>query len=515
MTHILKSLACAAGILLSSCLAAAANPSIVIDADTGQVISAEDATRPWIPASTTKMMTVYLALKAIREGRARLDSPLQVSALAAHQKPVKMYFKPGQIITLDNALKIMLVKSANDLAYVIAEGIGGSVDNFAAMMNAQAARLGMRESHFVNPNGWDAPGHQTSARDLAILARALLRDFPEYGDYFHIGAVALGNRVIKNTNGLIGRYPGAIGMKTGFVCASGFNVVAVAERDGRRLIAVVLGAGSGAERTLKAAQLLDDGFANARGNLGTPDMLPASGYTTPPNMCNELRHRGAPLSDDYESEAALPQQQQKFDQDGSNPAYAMLLPMAAQARSPMTTRGTTGRLALGPRDDFVPIPVYLGPAPGSNAPVLAARSSGPAPVPGAIPANAMALAPFSQGAGGVPLPADQIAPTKHLAARPGPVQEDADDAVGAPLPLGAPPKAAVPAKGKAVAIRTPNAPTTAAVTGGAAKSRAHVKAGKTVATALPKGALDAAAKPAAKAKPKSAGTKPRKAGDQD
>jgi D-alanyl-D-alanine carboxypeptidase len=387
---------------------ARANPFVVVDADSGQVLEAEEATRPWIPASTTKLMTVYVALKAIRDGRARLDSPLQVSALAARQRPVKMFLKPGQLITLDNALKIMLVKSANDLAYVIAEGIGGSVDDFAGMMNAEARRLGMANSHFVNPNGWDGPGQQSSARDLAILARALLREFPAYESYFGIGAVALGDKVMKNTNGLIGRYPGIEGMKTGFLCASGFNVVAVASRGGRRLVAVVLGAMSGAERTVKAARLLDAGFSS-RDNLGTLEMLPASGQASAPNICEAVRHRGAPLSE--ESEAGLPMAE-NFHQDNANPAYAFLLQsVQAGPQTPMTMRNASGRIVLVPRAAFEPIPVYLGPNPGSSAPVLAARSAPPKAIatPG-LPASAMALT--DQGA---PLPLS--APTGGAAAK--------------------------------------------------------------------------------------------------
>ncbi len=512
MNPFLKSLVAGFGLLVLSKAGAAANPSIVIDANSGQVISAEDATRPWIPASTTKMMTVYVTLKAMRDGRARLDSPLQVSALAARQRPVKMYLKPGQIITLDNALKIMLVKSANDLAYVIAEGIGGSIDGFAAMMNAEAARLGMHESHFVNPNGWDAAGHQSSARDLAILARALLKDFPEYEDYFHIGAVQLGNKVYKNTNGLIGRYPGAIGMKTGFVCASGFNVVAVADRGGRRLIAVVMGATSGADRTIQAAQLLDNGFANYSSNLGTPDMLPTSGYSTAPNICADLRKRGAPLADDTESGAPVAAHNPMFQPDNANPAFAMFQTQSASPeRNAMTTRTASGHVVLGPRAEFEPIPVYLGPAPGSNAPVLAARA------PGVIPANAMALAPTSQAAGTSAAPG-QIPSTKGLAARPVPVQADADDTVGAPLTLtNVPAKAgAITPKAKAVAIRSATEPTSASLGGAKKKADAKAAKGKTTAAAtLPKGALDSVdLKSKEKAKPAKAGKK-QKSDDQD
>lgn len=256
---------------------ASAGTSLVIDAASGAVLSAENASQPWHPASTTKMMTAYLALKAVREGRIGLETAIPASKLAASQPRVKVYIKAGQEITLDNALRIMMVKSANDIAYVVAEGVGGDVPTFVSMMNAEAARLGMSDTHFVNPNGWHHPDQQVSARDLAILAMALMREFPDYSDYWNTASVQLGRQVINNTNGLVGRYAGIGGMKTGFVCASGFNVVATATRGGRTLIAVVLGALSGTERTIKAAQLLDDGFSKWGGAGYTVASLPSQG----------------------------------------------------------------------------------------------------------------------------------------------------------------------------------------------------------------------------------------------
>ncbi len=190
-------------------------PTVVVDAATGEVISAEEATRPWFPASTTKLMTAYVALRAVRNGLIKLETPIIASAAAAKQPPSKIGIKPGQEITLENALKLLMVKSANDISTVVAEGIGGSTAGFSRMMNQEAARLGMRESHFVNPHGLHAENHVSSARDMALLARALLLEFPEYRDLWSIGAVQLGQRKYSNTNGLIGRYPGAMGMKTG------------------------------------------------------------------------------------------------------------------------------------------------------------------------------------------------------------------------------------------------------------------------------------------------------------
>ena len=261
---------------LAATAPASAGTSLVIDAATGQVLSSENPVQAWHPASTTKMMTAYLALKAVRDGRLGLETAIPASKRAASQPRVKVYIKAGQEVTLDNALRIMMVKSANDIAYVIAEGVGGNVETFVGLMNAEAARLGMRDTHFTNPNGWHDPDQQTSARDLAVLAMALMREFPDYSDYWNTGAAQLGKQILHNTNGLVGRYSGINGMKTGFVCASGFNVVATATRGGRTLIAVVLGAVSGAERTVKAAQLLDSGFSQWGGFGGaTLASLPA------------------------------------------------------------------------------------------------------------------------------------------------------------------------------------------------------------------------------------------------
>jgi len=194
---------------------------LVVEADTGKVLQAENATYPWYPASVTKLMTAYVTLRAVKDGRISLDSLLTVSPVAAAQSPSKMGFRPGTQVTVDNALKMMLVKSANDMAVVLAEGIGGSIDGFSAQMNQAAHRLGMMQTNYVNPNGLPAEGQITSARDLAILARAIIRDLPEYEYFVHIPSIRFGCRVKQNFKRLIGRYPGADGFKTGIICASG------------------------------------------------------------------------------------------------------------------------------------------------------------------------------------------------------------------------------------------------------------------------------------------------------
>src|SRR5260221_9757579 len=251
-------------------------------------------------------MTAYVTLKSVKDGRLTLDTLLTVSPVAASQSPAKMVFKPGTQVTVDTALKMMLVRSANDMAVVLAEGVGGSIDGFSALMNQNAQRLGMTQTSYVNPNGLPADGQITSARDLAILARAIIHDLPEYEYFYHIPSIRYGRRVTNNFNHLIGRYPGADGFKTGFICASGYNLVGSATRNGKRLIAVVLGSTSGHQRAVRAAQLLERGFASnglawLRPSLGTVDnLVPID--ASPPNLRDEMcgGHRKRPASDEDE-----------------------------------------------------------------------------------------------------------------------------------------------------------------------------------------------------------------------
>jgi D-alanyl-D-alanine carboxypeptidase len=285
---------------------AAAEALLVIEVDSGRVLFAQNAGNPWYPASVTKLMTTYVTLHAVKEGRLTLDDPLTVSPNAVAQAPVKMGFRAGTQVTVDNALKMLMVKSANDIAVVLAEGVAGSIENFADQMNWHARRLGMVQSSFVNPNGLPADDQITSARDLAILARALIREFPEYDYYWHLPGIRMGKMVQRNYNTLLGRYPGADGMKTGFICAAGFNLVASATRDGRRLIAVVLGTPSSAVRALKAAQLLERGFGSSAGGLSW--LMPSLGTVEtlqpvnapPPNLRDEMcgAHRKRPATED-------------------------------------------------------------------------------------------------------------------------------------------------------------------------------------------------------------------------
>ncbi len=274
-------------VLLSSSLlsttSAYANPRIAVDVQSLKIVEEEDSFKKWYPASLTKLMTAYTVFRAIGAGQITLDSPVTMTRTAVSQAPSKMPFRKGDRMTLDSALKIMLVKSANDVAVAIAETVGGSLPGFVDRMNAEAARIGMSSSHFINPNGLPGKGQYTTARDLALLAIMIKREFPQYASYFSLEGFTTGQHNYTNYNLLIGRFDGADGMKTGFICASGFNQVSSATRNGRTIVSVVLGTESLGARADESARLLQAGLtgqfsrqetlANLKPAVGTPDTV--------------------------------------------------------------------------------------------------------------------------------------------------------------------------------------------------------------------------------------------------
>jgi D-alanyl-D-alanine carboxypeptidase len=351
---LLAGIAAVAAVALNT-ISARAEVALLVDAGSGRVLFAENATHPWYPASVTKIMTAYVILKAVRDGRITLDKPLTVSENAVAQEPSKMGFAKGTIVTVDNALKMLMVKSANDMAVVLAEGLSGSIEGFSSEMNATAHRLGMTQTSYVNPNGLPADGQVTSARDLAILARAVINNLPEYELYFRIPAIKFGKRVMRNYNTLIDRYPGADGMKTGFICASGFNLVATATRGGRRLIAVVLGSRSGLQRAEKTAALLERGFT---GGASLSWLLPAAFGSVeslqpinaePANLRDEICSKGGrrrPRADNEEEPVA----------HRPNDTETPLAALTAFQLGPRPQGSLLGPLT----PSMAPIPVYAG-----------------------------------------------------------------------------------------------------------------------------------------------------------
>jgi len=234
--------------------------AIVVDAETGEVLFARHADSQRYPASITKVMTLYLAFEALTEGKVKLDDRITVSALAASQPPSKLGLAAGQTISLDDAMKATAVRSANDMAVVIAEHVGGSQERFAEQMTQKARELGMTQTRYVNPNGLPDARQVTTARDLAILARAVMRDYPQYYRYFGLHDWTFEGREYRNTNGLLRSEFGYDGMKTGYTRASGYNLAASAVRDGRRLVTIVLGGRTTASRNAHVASLMDTGF---------------------------------------------------------------------------------------------------------------------------------------------------------------------------------------------------------------------------------------------------------------
>jgi D-alanyl-D-alanine carboxypeptidase len=226
------------------------------------VIYSEDVDQVWHPASLTKLMTAYVTFKALKEGKLKPDQKLTVGENGFKAPPSKLGLKVGDTIDADLAIKAMVVKSANDMAVTIAETLGGSEAGFAELMNAEAKRLGMKKSHYANASGLPHEGQLTSARDLALLTKALITDFPDQAYLFSMASVKVGGKDVETHNTLLKTYDGADGMKTGFICDSGYNIVASATRDGHRLVAVVLGEQSSASRNVRAAAMLDFGFQN-------------------------------------------------------------------------------------------------------------------------------------------------------------------------------------------------------------------------------------------------------------
>ena len=318
--------------------AAIAPAHIVVDASTGAVLAEASAAHRWHPASLTKLMTVYLALEAVADGRVSLAESLPISASAAGQSEFKLGLQAGRTIRAREAILAVLQRSANDAAVVLAERVAGSEASFAALMTQKARALGMTGTQFRNATGLPDAEQITTARDMAVLARSILDRFPQHADLFAAPGVSYDGQSWPTINGLLTSYPGAEAVKTGFTCDSGYNIVASARRGGRRVIAVVLGGHSRGERNALAARLLSSGFASAetsaRSVADYANAVDAPPRVLPASEC--AASRGGP---------GLP-----VEPAASASGWAMLLgtfPSAPQARAAIDA--ATERLAKSPR----------------------------------------------------------------------------------------------------------------------------------------------------------------------
>ena len=274
--------------------------AVVIDGDTGAVLYQKNMNHRHYPASLTKMMTLYLLFEAIEHGDVALGDSFKVSARAAGQPNSKLGLRKGKRIRVSQAILALIVKSANDVATVVAEGLAGSEVAFARKMTAKAKALGMNRTSFRNASGLPNRGQLSTARDMARLARALYLDFPRYYRYFAATSFRYGGKTYRGHNKFVSSYDGADGLKTGYIRASKFNLAASAKRRGRRLFAVVFGARSPDRRDREMANLLDGAFSEmARTQIASvtssPTPSPASGgLPLPPPKKPVIDTVGAP-----------------------------------------------------------------------------------------------------------------------------------------------------------------------------------------------------------------------------
>ncbi|MBS8261759.1 D-alanyl-D-alanine carboxypeptidase [Roseibium polysiphoniae] len=405
---------------------------IVVDAKTGSVLDEKDATRKWYPASLTKMMTAYVAFKAVREGRATLTSAVTQSQNSLSEPPSKMGFKVGTQLTLDAALKIILIKSANDVAVAIGEAIAGSEAGFIAMMNAEARRLGMRDTVFVNPHGLPDNRQVSTARDMAILAMALREDFPEARSYYKHPGIKFGKKTLRSANReFLMRVPGADGMKTGYICNSGYNVAASATRRGRTIIVVVLGAASGLERIAFSRDALDKAFKKRSGRTTVTNLRGSGGNPPADRYCKRNPKPGAEgvmaLYDMQDSKSPILSFSSAKKQGG------ILIPglrtNTADAATPSKVESVklpNGKIdwvkvmdrTIGPRRiAYAPITVRTGVPKGAKAPAAAGNvAAAPValinvPLPNRHPGRAVTLPPAAEAAAG---PSGAVAQTDFL-----------------------------------------------------------------------------------------------------
>ena len=235
--------------------------AIVVDARTGKQIFEVNSTAPRYPASLTKMMTLYLTFEALESGRITKETPIPVSANAARQPPTKLHLRTGETIDVDTAIRALVVKSANDVAVAVAEYLGGSEEQFAAAMTAKARQLGMRSTVFRNASGLPDEGQHTTARDMALLGMALRRRFPQHYHYFSDRDFMFRGKQVRGHNDMLGRVAGVDGIKTGYIRASGFNIVTSYNMGGRQLVVVVMGADTARQRNDHAEALLQRALA--------------------------------------------------------------------------------------------------------------------------------------------------------------------------------------------------------------------------------------------------------------
>jgi D-alanyl-D-alanine carboxypeptidase len=337
---------------------------IVVDANTGHVLYAQNENELRHPASITKVMTLYLLFKELDQGRLHLSSRLTISRHAAAQAPTKLGLRPGQTISVDDAIKAVVTKSANDIAVAIAENIGGSEENFCAMMTREAHALGMAHTHYADASGLPNAAQITTAADLAILGRAIQERFPRYFHYFSLEEFAFHGQQIRNHNHLLGRIPGLDGIKTGYTRASGFNLLTSVHYRGRAMVAVVLGGATAASRDHAMAALINREFDEASTHRSAPMIAEVAEERADRRAAapaDQAQPRLSSWATRAEALGTAPQDETEVPvpTERPRPAYVSSTPVSTDSD---TTTGSLGRVAL---DGSTERPVASSPTPST------------------------------------------------------------------------------------------------------------------------------------------------------
>src|SRR5215469_625672 len=354
--------------------------ALVVDGATGKVLYARNETAERHPASLTKMMTLYLLFDALKSGKVTMQTEMPVSYHASVQKPTKLGLRPGQTIAVDLAIRSLVIRSANDAAVVIAETLGGTESHFAEMITEKARQLGMKETNYHNASGLPDPLQITTASDLAILARHLAYDFPQYFSYFGLSGFNYKGAWIPTHDNLIGRYDGADGIKTGYTGASGFNLVSSVTRGNTHVIAVVMGGRTAVRRDLEMVRLLDQTFAQISANptlvasRTVPWQQVAQGAPPPVSAGFSLPQVGP---GQFAALSPVPQTVQSEDEDAAENARA-----PDESFSFIHAEGTPAALPARPAMPQPAVPPMVAPMVAKTSPampVLVAKAAPPAP----------------------------------------------------------------------------------------------------------------------------------------
>src|SRR5215831_18615729 len=410
--------------------------SIVVDGNTGAVLQASNADARRHPASLTKIMTLYLLFERLEAGKIRLDTPLKISSHAAEQSPTKLGVKPGQTLAVEDAIKAVVTKSANDAAVAIGENLGGDEDEFTKMMTAKAHALGMSRTTYVNASGLPNDDQITTAHDQALLGRAIQERFPRYYRYFSTEEFVYHGHAMRNHNHLLGVVGGVDGIKTGYTHASGFNLVTSVHRDGRYIVAVVLGGRSAGERDAHMRELINSHIREA----SLRHTAPAIGERM--EARTELRTPGSERSEQREpkpvasAKTSLSSRADPAPTGKANSSTAV----AGDPIQPLLVKTITYRTAPVQAAPLAPMPPLVAAAPLPRSPAMPLPTLPPAPQPApaaasptpvAAPAPPPPPAPVTSAAQAAAAPAVEATATAAVRAAATPAVETATTVVAA------------------------------------------------------------------------------------